>query len=82
MRYNCDRYLSKAVLARKGSVSRVHREQTVEEKRINMVRFSYSANRGWSYRYDKDGKPTAEFRRELAGETTLWDAVRSLILNV
>ena len=78
MRYNVDKYLSTAALARRGRVC-APSEDSVEKKRIDMVRFSYSANRGWSYRYDKDGKPTAEFRRELAGQMTFWDAVRRFI---
>jgi hypothetical protein len=55
------------------------REKTADKIRRDLTRFSYSANWGWSYRYDEFGKPTEAYLRELAGTPTSWDHLRSLV---
>lgn len=56
-------------------------KRTPEEQRIDKIRFSYSAGRGWSCRYNKDRSYTDEFKRELAGTLTWWDHVKRLFLE-
>jgi hypothetical protein len=56
--------------------------KTADEMRRDLVRFSYSANRGWSYRYDKSGKPTDAYLRELVGIPTFWERLRIIVCKI
>lgn len=60
MKYNVDYYLPRAVIARRLGVAVSRPPKSDAEKAADDERFSYDANRGWSWKHRSSNRPHSD----------------------